>query len=141
VPLMHTPGEARADVGDARVGWVERQAHHLAMGLLHSKRGFVPAFPAEVFLEGHFHTFLFWRRASAHSVQEHEDRRGRILTTAGGSRHRRSPGCRVTTCLRRGSGLPPDHNAHGGMCYETGAFLKFNQYDVLDNAGRVRLPD
>src|ERR1019366_6274609 len=65
VPLMHTPGEAQADFGEALVvvAGVERKAHHPAMDLPHSDDGFVAAFPAETteaFLEGHVRAFTYF---------------------------------------------------------------------------------
>src|ERR1035438_10391716 len=65
VPLVHTPGEAQADFGEALVvvAGVERKAHYLAMDLPHSDDGFVVAFPAETteaFLEGHVRAFAYF---------------------------------------------------------------------------------
>ena len=50
VPLVHTPGEAQADFGEALVvvAGVERKAHYLAMDLPHSDDGFVMAFPRAI---------------------------------------------------------------------------------------------
>jgi transposase len=65
VPLMHAPGEAQADFGEALVvvAGVERKAHYLAVDLPHSDDGFVAAFPAETseaFLEGHVRAFAYF---------------------------------------------------------------------------------
>jgi transposase len=65
VPLVHTPGEAEADFGEALVvvAGVERRVHYLAMDLPHSDEGFVAAFPAETteaFLEGHVRAFAYF---------------------------------------------------------------------------------
>jgi hypothetical protein len=65
VPLVHAPGEAQADFGEALVvvAGVERRAHYLAMDLPHSDDGFVAAFPAETteaFLEGHVRAYAFF---------------------------------------------------------------------------------
>jgi hypothetical protein len=65
VPLVHAPGEAQADFGEALVvvAGVERKAHYLAMDLPHSDEGFVAAFPAETteaFLEGHVRAFAYF---------------------------------------------------------------------------------
>jgi transposase len=65
VPLVHAPGEAQADFGEALVvvAGVERKAHYLAMDLPHSDDGFVAAFPAETteaFLEGHVRAFAYF---------------------------------------------------------------------------------
>jgi transposase len=65
VPLMHPPGEAQADFGEALVviGGVEQKAHYLAMDLPHSDDCLVVAFPAETteaFLEGHVQAFAYF---------------------------------------------------------------------------------
>ena len=65
VPLVHPPGDAQADFGEALVvvDGVERKAHDLVVDLPHSDDAFVKAFPAETteaFCEGHnaaFHYF------------------------------------------------------------------------------------
>ena len=58
VPLVHPPGDAQADFGEALVviDGVQRKAHYLVVDLPHSDDAFVKAFPAEtteVFCEGH----------------------------------------------------------------------------------------
>ncbi len=65
VPLIHPPGEAQADFGEALVviAGVEQKAHYLAMDLPHSDDCFVAAFPAETteaFLEGHVQAFAYF---------------------------------------------------------------------------------
>jgi transposase len=65
VPLMHPPGEAQADFGEALVviAGAEQKAHYLAMDLPHSDDCFVIAFPAETteaFLEGHVQAFAYF---------------------------------------------------------------------------------
>jgi transposase len=65
VPLMHAPGEAQADFGEAWVvmAGVKLKAHFLAMDLPHSDDCFVIAFPAETteaFLEGHVRAFDYY---------------------------------------------------------------------------------
>ena len=65
VPLMHPPGEAQADFGEALVviAGVEQKAHYLAMDLPHSDDCFFVAFPAETteaFLEGHVQAFAYF---------------------------------------------------------------------------------
>ena len=64
VPLVHPPGDAQADFGEALVvmGGQERKAHYLAMDLPQSDDCFVMAFPAETteaFLEGHHQAFAY----------------------------------------------------------------------------------
>src|SRR6202789_471828 len=65
VPLVHAPGEAQADFGEALVvvAGVERKAQYLAMDLTHYDDGFVVAFPTETteaFLEGHVRAFAYF---------------------------------------------------------------------------------
>jgi transposase len=65
VPLMHPPGEAQADFGEALVimASVECKAHYLVMDMPHSDDCFVIAFPAETteaFLEGHVRAFEYF---------------------------------------------------------------------------------
>ena len=49
VPLLHAPGEAQADFGEAQVVivGVEQKAHYFVMDLPHSDDCFVAAYPAE----------------------------------------------------------------------------------------------
>ena len=65
VPLVHPPGEAQADFGEALVviAGIEQKAHYLAMDLPYSDDCFVRAFPAETteaFLEGHVQAFAYF---------------------------------------------------------------------------------
>jgi transposase len=64
VPLVHPPGEAQADFGEALVviGGEQRKAHYFVMDLPQSDDCFVRAFPAETteaFLEGHHQAFAY----------------------------------------------------------------------------------
>ena len=65
VPLVHPPGEAQVDFGEALVvvAGVEHKAHYLVMDLPHSDDCFVAAFPAETteaFLDGHVRAFGYF---------------------------------------------------------------------------------
>lgn len=65
VPLVHPPGDAQADFGEALVviGGVEQKAHFLCVDLPHSDDCFVMAFPAEnteSFCEGHAQAFAYF---------------------------------------------------------------------------------
>jgi transposase len=79
VPLVHPPGEAQADFGEALVviAGVEQKAHYLAMDLPHSDGCFVAAFPAETteaLLEGHMQAFAYFNAVShADTLRQHED--------------------------------------------------------------------
>jgi transposase len=65
VPLMHPPGHAQADFGEAIgiIGGVERKIHYFAFDLPHSDAIFVVAYPAETteaFCDGHVQAFAFF---------------------------------------------------------------------------------
>ena len=65
VPLVHPPGHAQADFGEAVVviAGVKQKAHFLAMDLPHSDAGFVKAYPTECsesFCDGHNAAFAFF---------------------------------------------------------------------------------
>ena len=65
VPLVHPPGHAQADFGEAMgiIGGVERKIHFLAIDLPHSDAIFVVAYPAETteaFCDGHVKAFQFF---------------------------------------------------------------------------------
>jgi transposase len=65
VPLVHPPGHAQADFGEAIgiIGGVERKIHFFAFDLPHSDACFVAAYPAETteaFCDGHVRAFAFF---------------------------------------------------------------------------------
>ena len=65
VPLVHPPGHAQADFGEALaiIGGVERKIHYFAFDLPHSDANFVVAYPAETteaFCDGHVQAFAFF---------------------------------------------------------------------------------
>jgi len=65
VPLVHPPGHAQADFGEALavIGGVERKVHFLVIDLPHSDACFVKAYPAETteaFCDGHVAAFEFF---------------------------------------------------------------------------------
>ena len=65
VPLVHPPGHAQADFGEAigLIGGVERKIHFFAFDLPHSDACFVVAYPAETteaFCDGHVQAFAFF---------------------------------------------------------------------------------
>src|SRR4051812_4955342 len=65
VPLVHPPGHAQADFGEAIgiIGGVERKIHFLAFDLPHSDACFVVGYPAETteaFCDGHVKAFAFF---------------------------------------------------------------------------------
>ena len=65
VPLVHPPGDAQADFGEALVviDGVQRKAHYLVVDLPHSDDASVKAFPAETteaFCEGHNAAFRYF---------------------------------------------------------------------------------
>jgi transposase len=65
VPLLHPPGHAQADFGEAIaiIGGVERKIHYFAFDLPHSDAIFVVGYPAETteaFCDGHVQAFAFF---------------------------------------------------------------------------------
>jgi transposase len=65
VPLVHDPGHAQADFGEALavIGGTERKVHFFAFDLPHSDACFVKAYPAETseaFCDGHVAAFAFF---------------------------------------------------------------------------------
>jgi len=65
VPLLHPPGQAQADFGEAEVivAGVRQKAHFLVVDLPQSDDAFVMAFPGETteaFCEGHNHAFNYF---------------------------------------------------------------------------------
>jgi transposase len=65
VPLVHPPGHAQADFGEALavIGGFERKIHYFAFDLPHSDASFVIAYPAETseaFCDGHVQAFAFF---------------------------------------------------------------------------------
>jgi transposase len=65
IPLVHPPGHAQADFGEAVVviGGIEQKAHFFAMDLPHSDACFIKAYPAETteaFCDGHNAAFSFF---------------------------------------------------------------------------------
>ena len=65
VPLVHPPGHAQADFGEAIgiIGGIERKIHFFAFDLPHSDACFVIAYPAETteaFCDGHVRAFAFF---------------------------------------------------------------------------------
>ena len=64
VPLVHPPGHAQVDFGEAVavIGGVRQKIHFFCLDLPHSDAGFVKAYPAErieAFLDGHNAAFAF----------------------------------------------------------------------------------
>ena len=82
VPLVHPPGHAQADFGEAIgvIGGVERKIHFFAFDLPHSDACFVVAYPAETteaFCDGHVAGLrLLRRRAAVDPLRQHQDRGG-----------------------------------------------------------------
>ena len=69
VPLMHPPGHAQADFGEALaiIGGVEQKIHYFAFDVPHSDANFVVAYPAETteaFCDGHVQAFAFFANLS-----------------------------------------------------------------------------
>ena len=65
MPLVHPPGHAQADFGEAigMIGGLERKIHFFAMDLPHSDAIVVAAYPAETteaFCDAHVRAFAFF---------------------------------------------------------------------------------
>ena len=65
VPLVHPPGHAQADFGEAWafIGGVKQKVHFFAFDLPHSDASYVRAYPAataEAWVDGHVHAFSFF---------------------------------------------------------------------------------
>ena len=65
VPLVHSPGHAQADFGEAWavIGGVKQKVHFFAFDLPHSDASYVRAYPAaraEAWVDGHVHAFSFF---------------------------------------------------------------------------------
>jgi hypothetical protein len=76
VPLVHPPGHAQADFGEAIgiIGGVERKIHFFAFDLPHSDACFVMAYPAkraETFRDGHVQAFMFFGGVPNHRGEYH----------------------------------------------------------------------
>jgi transposase len=103
VPLVHPPGEAQADFGEALVviAGVEQKAHFLAMDCPHSDDGFVAAFPGETteaFQQGHVLAFQYF---DAHSLRQHQDRGGADTGRRGTDEDEGIPGVAEPLSVRR----------------------------------------
>ena len=69
VPLVHPPGHAQADFGEALaiIDGIERKIHYFAYDLPHSDANFVVAYPAETteaFCDGHVQAFAYFANLS-----------------------------------------------------------------------------
>jgi transposase len=128
VPLLHPPGEAQVDFGEALViiAGVECKAHFLAMDMPHSDDCFVTAFPAETteaFLEGHLRAFEYFgavptrilydnTRIAVAKILPPQRRRAcrwgpRLWAASSGRRRAPSPNCRAITYSLISSGGRP----------------------------------
>ena len=107
VPLVHPPGHAQADFGEAIgvIGGVERKIHFFAFDLPHSDACFVVAYPAETteaFCDGHVRAFAFFGGVPQSILYDNNKIAvARIL--GDGSARGCSPSCNRTTCSRTGS--------------------------------------
>ena len=99
VPLLHPPGHAQADFGEAIgiIGGVERKIHFFAFDLPHSDACFVVAYPAETteaFCDGHVKAFAFFGGVP-HSILYDNTKIVVVRILGDGKRHRTrgSPSC------------------------------------------------
>lgn len=110
VPLVHPPGDAQADFGEALVviAGMEQKAHFLCMDLPQSDDSFVVAFPAEnteSFLEGHNRAFAYFNGVPRTVLYDNMrvSQWPRSPETVSASQRRRSVSCHRIVCLRRSS--------------------------------------
>src|SRR3954468_6718130 len=109
VPLVHPPGHAQADFGEAIgvIGGAERKIHFFAFDLPHSDASFVVGYPAETteaFCDGHVRAFAFFGGVPKSIVYDNTRSRWPASSvTASGSGRGCSASCNRTTCSRTGS--------------------------------------
>ena len=109
MPLVHPPGHAQADFGEAVgvIGGVERKLHFFAFDLPHSDAGFVVAYPAETteaFCDGHVQAFAFFGGIPKSILYDNTKIAvARISATASGNGRACSASCNRTICSRTGS--------------------------------------
>jgi transposase len=109
VPLVHPPGHAQADFGEAIgvIGGVERKIHFFAFDLPHSDACFVVGYPAETteaFCDGHVRAFAFFGGVpKSIRTTTPRSRWPASSVTASGNGHACSPSCNRTICSRIGS--------------------------------------
>ncbi len=110
VPLVHPPGHAQADFGEALavIGGVERKIHYFAFDLPHSDASFVIAYPAETteaFCDGHVKAFEFFGGVPQSIL--YDNTKIAVAKILGDGKRQRtktcSRSCNRTTCSRIGS--------------------------------------
>jgi len=107
VPLVHPPGHAQADFGEAIgvIGGAERKIHFFAFDLPHSDACFVVGYPAETteaFCDGHVRAFAFFGGVPKSILYDNTKIAvARILGDGNGRGC--SPSCNRITCSRIGS--------------------------------------
>jgi transposase len=111
VPLVHPPGHAQADFGEAIgvIGGVERKIHFFAFDLPQSDAGFVVGYPAETteaFCDGHVRAFAFFGGVPRCCMTTPRSRWPASSVTASGNGRACSPSCNRTTYLRIGLADP-----------------------------------
>jgi transposase len=99
VPLVHPPGHAQADFGEAIgiIGGVERKIHFFAFDLPHSDACLVVGYPAEMteaFCDGHVRAFaklsrLFTAGNRASLIRRSTMRRSRSINSSSPKRSRK----------------------------------------------------
>ena len=121
VPLVHQPGHAQADFGEAMVviGGVEQKAHFFAFDLPQSDACYIRAFPAatsEAWVDGHVHAFAFFGRV-AQSILYDNDKClvARILPDGTRKRARLFSGFLSHYLIRDRYGRPGKGNDKGGV--------------------------
>ena len=112
VPLVHPPGHAQVDFGEALavIGGVERKIHFFALDLPHSDACFVKAYPAETteaFCDGHVAAFGFFGGVPRSILYDNTKMAvARILGMAPANARGCSASCNPTICSRTASAAP-----------------------------------
>ena len=121
VPLVHQPGHAQADFGEAMVviGGVEQKAHFFAFDLPHSAACYVRAYPAataEAWMDGHVHAFAFFGRVPQSILYDNDKCLvARILPGGTRKRARLFSGFLSHYLIRDRYGRPGKGNDKGGV--------------------------
>ncbi len=112
MPLVHPPGHAQVDFGEAIgvIGGVRQKLHVFFMDLPHSDAPFIKAYPAETteaFLDGHVSAFAFFGGVPRSILYDNTKLAVARILGDGTARGRRpSPGSSVTILFRDRFGRP-----------------------------------
>ena len=120
VPLVHAPGHAQADFGEAIgiIGAVERKIHFFAFDLPHSDACFVVGYPAETteaFCDGHVRAFAFFGGVPK-SILYDNSKLAVVRILGNGQRQRQRP-AQVARSRLLCFGRPRADAGNAGICH------------------------